>query len=327
MRVDYAEAVERQSEWLRFSNSPTGTRMWDEMRRHSRNPYERVIYEAPLREGEVFFVGTDFCRLIEAAQESLPDATFRPEMVPTLSGWAWLEKPLQLPMTAEQQKFAEREAEEYASVRAGTSEIVTNLRVDALGWIADGGAYHFTAYTMTRAGESTLITHTRTGASVTTRMWEYLFMPTANWSMRPGQSLAARIAEFEQAASAESRYVRTDIHEMRYVIAMCLLMEQRILTTRREPLDRARRRRIARAGLERDHLQVVTLRRYQERGADAEHAAEVDWSCRWIVRGHWRQQYYASTGEHRPKWIMPFVKGPEDKPMKDDQRRVYAAVR
>jgi hypothetical protein len=33
------------------------------------------------------------------------------------------------------------------------------------------------------------------------------------------------------------------------------------------------------------------------------------------VRGHWRQQWYPSIQDHRPVWIAPHRKGPEDAPM------------
>ena len=36
---------------------------------------------------------------------------------------------------------------------------------------------------------------------------------------------------------------------------------------------------------------------------------------RWVVRGHWRQQFYASTGTNAPRWIAPFLKGPEGAPL------------
>ena len=29
----------------------------------------------------------------------------------------------------------------------------------------------------------------------------------------------------------------------------------------------------------------------------------------WLVKGHWRNQWYASTGEHKTKWIDPYFKG------------------
>ena len=68
-------------------------------------------------------------------------------------------------------------------------------------------------------------------------------------------------------------------------------------------------------------MQVIHLRRstYQ-RSAEAAQV-ETDrsaylYTCQWVVRGHWRQQFYRRTGDHRPIWIMPFVKGPDDMPLK-----------
>ena len=40
-----------------------------------------------------------------------------------------------------------------------------------------------------------------------------------------------------------------------------------------------------------------------------------EWSHRWLVGAHWRNQWYPSTGQHRPKLIDSYVKGPEDKPL------------
>jgi hypothetical protein len=42
----------------------------------------------------------------------------------------------------------------------------------------------------------------------------------------------------------------------------------------------------------------------------------VEWSRRWMVRGHWRLQPYGpERALRRPVWIDPYVKGPEDKPL------------
>lgn len=40
----------------------------------------------------------------------------------------------------------------------------------------------------------------------------------------------------------------------------------------------------------------------------------------WIVRGHWRRQWYPSRGEHRPIWINPHLAGPEDAPLIGGER-------
>lgn len=42
----------------------------------------------------------------------------------------------------------------------------------------------------------------------------------------------------------------------------------------------------------------------------------VDWSRRWMVRGHWRLQPYGpGRSLRKSRWIDPYVKGPEDKPL------------
>ena len=54
----------------------------------------------------------------------------------------------------------------------------------------------------------------------------------------------------------------------------------------------------------------------------------MDWSCRWLVRGHWRQQPCgAGHAERRPTWILPHLKGPERKPLKAPGAMVFAVVR
>jgi len=46
-------------------------------------------------------------------------------------------------------------------------------------------------------------------------------------------------------------------------------------------------------------------------------SSTVEWTKRWMVRGHWRLQPYGPVGQktHKPIWIDPYVKGPEDKPL------------
>jgi len=41
----------------------------------------------------------------------------------------------------------------------------------------------------------------------------------------------------------------------------------------------------------------------------------------------WRNQWYPSLSQHRQKWISPYVKGPEDKPLVVRPRRVYQWTR
>jgi hypothetical protein len=48
--------------------------------------------------------------------------------------------------------------------------------------------------------------------------------------------------------------------------------------------------------------------------------SERDYQHQWVVRGHWRQQWYPSRNVHRPIWITPHIKGPEGAPLLGGER-------
>lgn len=102
----------------------------------------------------------------------------------------------------------------------------------------------------------------------------------------------------------------------RVCCTLWLLLQQKVAVKRRAWPERAERRRWER---ESDRpipeVTVVELRKPISVNPEDRNAEPVDWSHRWIVDGHWRNQYHPSTGEHTPTWIAPYVKGPEDKPL------------
>jgi hypothetical protein len=114
----------------------------------------------------------------------------------------------------------------------------------------------------------------------------------------------------------------------RLIMAFWLLSQQRIAQAQVRQVTRPGRRRAERARFElpEDGIRVVTLRRLVSESVAEAVPIDVDWSHRWIVGGHWRQQWYPTRDEHRPLWIAPYVKGPEEAPLvlKD---RVYRWVR
>ena len=97
------------------------------------------------------------------------------------------------------------------------------------------------------------------------------------------------------------------------------LMQERIVLKSRYTPQRPLRRRAQRAGMtEINDVLVVELRRPRERGLDWEERGsgdEVHYSHRFMVSGHWRNQWYPTEKTHRQKWISGYVKGPDDKPL------------
>jgi hypothetical protein len=122
----------------------------------------------------------------------------------------------------------------------------------------------------------------------------------------------------------EGRHVlpAAEIHELaqrtvKWLRTFWRLMQQRIGHPRVERPDRAVARRLARSKAPvpiSTEVQVITLRRYAE-AQEPVGGADPSWSHRWMVGGHWRNQYYPSLDDHRQIWIAPYVKGDPSLPL------------
>lgn len=106
--------------------------------------------------------------------------------------------------------------------------------------------------------------------------------------------------------------------------AWLLMQQESIASSRRVEVDRAERRRLARRGIQPQAVRVITLRTAHSAGPGSAEARE--YHHRWIVRGHWRNQWLPSRRVHRPIWIAPHLKGPEDAPLLTGEK-VYAWTR
>lgn len=114
----------------------------------------------------------------------------------------------------------------------------------------------------------------------------------------------------------------------RLMCTLWLLVQQKVAVRRPATADRAGRRRWERnTNRPLPEVTIIELRRpVQTSTEDRGDHGFVDWSHRWIVDGHWRNQWHAKTEEHVPTWIAPYVKGPDDKPLVV-KKRINAWVR
>lgn len=108
------------------------------------------------------------------------------------------------------------------------------------------------------------------------------------------------------------------------LISTWLLMQQPLATSNEVVAYRASRKRIQRMGQEPNPVRVIQLRRASNSTGAGE--SDREYHHTWIVRGHWRQQWYPSREVHRPVWIAPHVKGPEGAPLLGGEK-VHAWVR
>jgi hypothetical protein len=122
-------------------------------------------------------------------------------------------------------------------------------------------------------------------------------------------------------------------NSIRLMHAFWLLLGQTVSLSTEAQIDRARRKRTGRMGIP-HRVTVVQLRRTE--GSRAEGESLVEWSHRWVVRGHWAWYHcgpdHPQAQEVEPGrfmcrlWRAPFVKGPKDKPLVVTEK-VYALHR
>jgi hypothetical protein len=104
----------------------------------------------------------------------------------------------------------------------------------------------------------------------------------------------------------------------RLILAAVVWLKQRIAVTDEKRVDRAERRRIFKAsGKEPMPVKIVYLRRTVQSEHIAGEPTGREYSCRWVVEGHWRLQPYGpQRSERKLLFIDAYVKGPGDKPLK-----------
>lgn len=100
-------------------------------------------------------------------------------------------------------------------------------------------------------------------------------------------------------------------HSTRMQLAIITALGHRLTRVEQISGGRHERRRAERAVPGLRVLQLATGATVRSEGTGT-----VEWSKRWMVRGHWRLQPHGpKRAQRKPIWIDPYVKGPEDKPL------------
>ena len=150
--------------------------------------------------------------------------------------------------------------------------------------------------------------------------------PVSIATLRPGVGWAQLSGERRLSESAAQASAEKSLEMGRLCCTLWLLLQQRVAVRQRAWPDRTERRRWERSGRPIPEVTIVELRKPIHDNAGDGTSGFVDWSHRWMVDGHWRNQYHPSTGEHVPTWIAPYLKGPEDKPLVM-KRKINAWIR
>lgn len=297
MTAAYTAALEAQLGMLRFVESGLGRAvLWLE---GGGQVALRALQRAVLQQAEPFYWAPPICDLLGALAPPMPDWTLSADALPVPTAWWYFARPLPLPGDADAVEPLVALAYTREAGPAGTLQVLAYVGVPERAAGIPG--------------------------------------PVVPWPLGAARSaavqanVAADHARQGPADAVQVGWTRARVEALlRYLATGLVFLGERLLVAAPAAVDRAARRRVEREGprlgLRRPPLvQVVQLRRTLAPAAPA--GGAVAWTCRWLVRGHWRQQWYPSQRRHQPRYIAPYVKGPADKPLRLPGARVWAVVR
>lgn len=112
---------------------------------------------------------------------------------------------------------------------------------------------------------------------------------------------------------------------LRFLQSLWRLMGQRVAVGLPQRPSRAHRRRAERERYPEKYVTVITLRRPKQQASGE--AQPREWTHRWLVSGHWRWQPYPKENTRKQIWISPYIKGPDDAPLRIRGARVFKWAR
>lgn len=275
----------------------------DAARLDSRGGMILGCYGHDLPGADLFHVSEPMTALAAQAAASMPDYVLQREDVPSRSGLMYFAVPLGV-----------------IQYESGSSAAICGAAWFAHSFNGEPGV---SMGLLAGREESILANAARMTPEIERRFrsqWADLH-PTAAHFAGFGHPLAARPRQISENIGGDAWDLVLPM--LKKVITAWNLMSQTLAGCGQVHYDRATRRRLIRDGLAPDPVRVITLRRPAGSGSGQ---SDREYHHRWIVRGHWRQQWYPSRGVNRPVWIAPHIKGPEDAPLLGGEK-VYALKR
>jgi hypothetical protein len=255
--------------------------------------------------GESYYWAPTMCDVLASVAPSFPDWTLHADAVPSAHGFCWFARPLPMPPI----------------LKEGVKDDITQ-DIQAVSWCLvskheEGAFIPLPTAHPVRVDEGEQLGLTFYSALPGQRgMW-----PLAWWHWTVGETVSL---------AAESKGVPTEarLRRIQYLGAAFSLMAQRIIVSPQQRADRSTRKRLPEDWKHEPTVRVIQLRRAENAAHHERDGEPVEWSCSWVVRGHWRQQACGPEfSERRPVFVLPYVKGDPDKPLKAAADRVFAVTR
>lgn len=274
-----------------------------------------------LAEGDLWYLDADLCALLQAAHATMPRFAPREHDLPSKHGFAVFAQPIARRNPNDELQVAAY-IEKLTLGEAGDHLKSLPVEIGAVSWgpltmptpQAPAGAVWMSFYSFTRVGEISDESVRRAATAMLPPMlvdneavvpWTPDGADDAGW-MLPDPEPDDAVGTWGWAAM---------------VFAAFRLATQAGLVDRTvERTPRPERRRTQRAGLPERDVHTVRLRHADHSGGGTGDAGR-EYQCRWVVRGHWRNQPYGPKGAlRRPTWVLPHVKGPEGAPLRGGER-------
>jgi len=293
--INATRALEMQHELLTFMESPQGLLYLATIACIPNSEASGLQHEqvAMLRNGPTYFVVGDMLALARHAAETIPALPLKPSDLITPSGVCLFDKALALKDLHDKTITLIGFCWHPAQFTDGTTGIVWNFLSDT----QDPRDYH-------------MVKQREKGLRFLIRLLP-LVIHFEKFGVVP--ATATETAAGTGCSVDKAKETLTVLRHM--PLCLFILMGQTITSTTTEKPQRSTRRRLARAKspLKDFSVKVVRLRRLKTRLPTGE-TKTVEWSHRWVVNGHWRIQ----PTKNGPKriWIMPFIKGAADLPLK-----------
>lgn len=287
-------------------------------KRDTRVNYDNVgsiMHRVMLTRAETYAVSSEIVDVLEVAAPSIPDYTLHDTDPPTKSGFIYLERPIVIKDIHDNPLV----------VRAiGWDPIAYSDNIDRIGWaIEPDGAQN-------SLGEWALLFLLWTDPSdardhMHDNYVNELSDLSSKYGLKPPQNLWSILGGVWPVGTAPS----DNNIVFRFLMTFFRFCQEEWIDSRAIAPDRAAVRRAERRGVPQPRVRVVRLRRrgnHQAAHPDQSGERKLYVNHRGLVRGHWRNQWYPSLQQHRPKWIAEFLKGPDDAPLVIDDK-VFHVIR
>lgn len=252
----------------------------------------KKAHTSTLRKASLWWVSRDMAKLAIDAASTLPPWT--PTIVaPEPTGFIWFDHPIAATPEVPSAGFLED--------GSPAESVLGSAQIHGVHWFTIGTTMAFTLYGRVQDPSQ---------RARSAPLWQDIF--------EIGIYMIAGDHSFDPDVDQLSAAWMTGV--VHTIGAAWLLMQQPTVATTRRMRGRGAgvggKKKPPRTSL----VQVIELRRLAHKHSEEKGHTTREYHTRWMVRGHWRQQRVGPGRRYvRPVYVAPYIKGPEDAPLKTDR--------